>query len=125
MITSLIGSITFSLVIILYILLALGYPLGDFAMGGKYKVLPKTLRISCAISIIVQVFSVLVLLQLGNIFSIGIPDNIAKGFAYFIGFYLCINTIMNLFSKSSKERFIMTPLSAITAFCFFYTVISI
>jgi len=35
--------------------------------------------------------------------------------------YLSLNTVMNFISKSRKERYIMTPLSAITAVCFWIT----
>jgi len=54
MIASLIGSILFSIVIVLYILLALGLPYGDYTMGGKYKILPQKERIICIISVIIQ-----------------------------------------------------------------------
>lgn len=125
MITAWIGSITFLCVMILYVLLVLGFPLGEFAMGGKYKVLSKQYRFACALSVLVQLFAILVLMQLGNIFSFGLPENIVKGSAYFLGGYLCINTVMNGLSKSRKERLVMTPLSAITAFCIFYTIMNL
>jgi hypothetical protein len=123
LITAWIGSILLFLIVILYVLLALGLPLGAFAMGGRYKILPVNLRIATAVSILVQLFAILVLLQLGNIFSIGLPENIAKGFGYFFGAYLVVNTLGNAVSKSKEERLIMTPLSAVVAFCFFYTAI--
>ena len=35
MISALIGSFLFGMVIVLYILIVLGFPLGEYAMGGK------------------------------------------------------------------------------------------
>ncbi len=121
MITAWIGSLLLALVLILYVLLVLGLPLGEYAMGGKYRVLPSQMRVATAISVVIQLFAILVLLQLGEILSIGLPENIAKGVGYFFGAYLVLNTLMNAVSKSKKERLVMTPLSAIAAFCFLYT----
>lgn len=121
MITAWIGSIAFLSVAILYTLLVFGLPYGEFAMGGKYKVLPKQMRVACAISIIVQAVAILFLLQAGKVVSIGLSQNIAKIVCFFFSAYLLLNTIMNLLSKSKKEKFVMTPLSLITAICFFLT----
>lgn len=124
MITAWIGSVTFFSVMIIYILLVLGLPLGEFAMGGKHKVLPVKLRIACAVSILVQIFAILVLMQLGNILSVGLPHGFARGAGYFFSFYLVINSFMNGISNSKKEKLFVTPLSVITAFCFFFTTIN-
>ena len=123
MLTAWIGSVLFFVIMILYVLLALGLPLGAYAMGGTYRVLPPRFRIATAVSAFVQLFAILVLLQLGNILSIGLPAGVAKGIGIFFGGYLILNTLMNAASKSKKERFLMTPLSAVAAFCFLYTAI--
>ena len=123
MITAWIGSIVFLIAIILYVLLALGLPYGEFAMGGKYKVLPKQMRIICAISVFIQLFGVLSLLQTGNIINIDLLEPVSRGVSYFFAIFLSLNTIINAFSKSKKERFVMTPLSLIAAICFFLTAI--
>ncbi len=125
MITAWIGSILLLGVAILYCCIAAGYPLGEFAMGGKNRLPDKKMRISCGVSVLLQIFLLLVLLQLGGIFSIGLPLNAAKIIGYVTGGYFCLNTLMNLFSRSNKERFVMTPLSAITAFCFLFTAINV
>jgi hypothetical protein len=120
-ITALIGSVAFFAVTILYILLALGLPYGDFAMGGKYKVMPKQMRVACFISVFIQLVAIMFILQAGNIISIDFLRSLAKGACYFFAFYLIVNTIMNAFSKSKKEKFIMTPLSFLIAICFLIT----
>ncbi|MFZ0368904.1 MAG: hypothetical protein WAM07_04780 [Halobacillus sp.] len=124
MITAWIGSITFLAIAILYVLLALGLPYGEFAMGGKYKVLPKQMRIACAISVLIQLAAILFILQAGHVISIDLIAPIARGACYFFAFYLFLNTVMNLFSKSNKEKLVMTPLSLITAICFLMTALN-
>ncbi|UGB30560.1 hypothetical protein [Metabacillus sp. B2-18] len=66
MVTAWIGSISFLLVAILYVFLALGFPYGDFAMGGKYKVMPKQMRLTCIFSVFIQLIAVMFLLHVGN-----------------------------------------------------------
>jgi hypothetical protein len=120
-ITALTGSVAFLAVAILYILLAMGLPYGDFAMGGKYKVMPKQMRVACAISVLIQLVAIMFILQAGNVISIDALKTIAKGVCYFFAFYLIVNTIMNALSNSKKEKLVMTPLSFLTAICFLIT----
>ena len=95
------------------VLLALGYPLGEATMGGKYKILPKPLRIASAVSAIILLLMGYVYMQRANVITSDIaflPTNVLVW--VFTG-YLGLNTLANLASKSKKERMIMTPISAI------------
>lgn len=118
MITAWIGSLTLLVIVVLYITLVAGLPFGDFAMGGKYKIMPKQMRVACAVSVVVQIIAILVLLQTGRVIFIGLSKEIAKGVCYFFAVYLTLNTVINLLSKSKKEKLVMTPLSLVTAICF-------
>ena len=103
----------FVLVAFFQLLLSLGYPLGEFAMGGYYKVLPKKLRIVSTINAIILLFMGVIFLQHTDAiksFSF-LPTNILT---CIITVFLGVNTIANLISRSKKERFVMTPLSGIT-----------
>ncbi len=124
MTTAWIGAITLFAAAVLYILLALGLPYGELAMGGKHKTMPRNMRIVCGVSVVVQLGAAMVLLEAGGVNIAGLPVGIAKGICYFFAAYFSLNTIMNAFSKSKKERFIITPLSAITTICFFITAIN-
>lgn len=123
MIVALLGSLLFSLVVVLYVLLVLGFPYGEFAMGGKYKVIPPSARLMFVFSIAIQVFGILVLLQSGGVASFGIAPGVLKIAGYVFAVYLSLNVLMNAFSRSSKERKVMTPLSLLTAICYWVTVI--
>ncbi|MCL6453740.1 MAG: hypothetical protein K6T78_08990 [Alicyclobacillus sp.] len=118
MITAWIGSITLLGIAILYVLLAFGLPYGEFAMGGKYRIMPKRIRVACVVSVLIQIIGILDLLQSGNVISIGFPHGIEKGVCYLFAVYLLLNTVINFLSKSKKERLTMTPLSLLTAICF-------
>ena len=119
--TSIIGAGAFSIVIILSILIICGLPLGELTMGGKYKVFPRKLRIVLVAQLILQMFFVLLILQMGEFMPLWFSYNVTKIIGIVMAIYLSLNTIMNLISKSKKEKYIMTPLSFITAICFWIT----
>ena len=118
---SIIGAGDFSIVIILSILIICGLPLGELTMGGQYKVFPPKLRIVLVTQLILQVFFVLIILQMGEIIPLLFSYNVTKIIGIVMAIYLSVNTVMNLISKSKKEKYIMTPLSFVTAICFWIT----
>lgn len=121
MMTAMIGAVVFSIIIVLSILLICGLPLGEFTMGGKYKVFPKELRIILVAQLVLQMFFVVIILQMGGLIPLWFPNGVTKIVCMIMAAYLSLNTLMNLFSKSKKERYIMTPLSLISAVCFWIT----
>jgi len=54
--SSFIVAILFVSIAVFQVLLSLGFPLGEFAMGGYYKVLPKKLRIASAANALILLF---------------------------------------------------------------------
>jgi len=122
MVSSLIGACAFSVVIILSFLIILGLPLGELTMGGQYKVFPKKLRIVLVSQLLLQVFFVIVILQMGGFLPLWFSYKTTRIILIVMAVYLSLNVLMNLASKSKKERLIMTPLSLIAAVCFWITV---
>lgn len=118
---AIIGASTFSVVIIVSILLICGLPLGELTMGGQYKVFPKKLRIVLVLQLALQIFFVIIILQMGGIIPLWFSRNVTKIICVVMAVYLSLNTVMNCISKSKKEKFIMTPLSLISAICFWVT----
>ena len=119
--TAIIGAIALSIVTILSFLIFCGLPLGELTMGGQYKVFPKKLRILLVIQFILQIFFVVIILQTGGLISLWFSYNTTKIICIAMAIYLSLNTVMNMISKSKIERYVMTPLSAISAFCFWMT----
>ena len=122
MVSSFIGACAFSVVIILSLLIILGLPLGELTMGGQYKVFPKKLRIVLVSQLLLQVFFVIVILQMGGYLPLWFSHKTTRIILIVMAVYLSLNVLMNLASKSRKERLIMTPLSLIAAVCFWITV---
>lgn len=118
---SIIGACTFSIVIILSILIICGVPLGELTMGGQYKVFPKKLRILLFTQLVLQIFFVIVILQMREFIPLWFSVKATKIIGIIMAVYLSLNTIMNFISKSKKEKYIMTPLSLISAVCFWVT----
>jgi hypothetical protein len=105
-------------------LLAIGLPLGRFAYGGKYETLPKNLRIISIVAIGIFVFGLIsVLIQVGVITII--PNSILFDIVVWVlAFYLSLNTLANLASKSKSEKLVMTPISLSLAICLFIVAIA-
>ena len=118
---AIIGAGAFSIVIILSLLIICGLPFGELTMGGQYKVFPKKLRIVLLTQLILQIFFVIIVLQMGGFISLWFSAKITKIIGIVMAVYLSVNTIMNFLSKSKKEKYIMTPLSLIAAICFWIT----
>lgn len=121
--TAIIGTILLGIVIIMSICIICGAPLGEFTMGGRYKVFPPKLRGVLATQLILQIFFAVILLELGGFIPLIFPHNTTKVIGYILSVYLSINCLANLFSKSKKERYVMTPLAAFTAVCFWINTI--
>lgn len=116
---AIIGAGVFSIVIVLSFLIVCGFPLGELTMGGRYKVFPKKLRIVLVMQLIIQIYFVVIILQMGGLIPFWFSENATKIICIIMAVYLSFNTIMNFISKSKKEKYIMTPLSAISAVCFY------
>ncbi len=118
---SILGAVIFGVIATMTILVACGLPLGEYTMGGQHKVLPKNLRVAAVISVAIQIFAMIIILQAGDFISLWFSFKVTKYICFFFAAYLSLNTIMNMISKSRKERFVMTPLSLIAGICFWIT----
>ncbi|MCI8955363.1 MAG: hypothetical protein HFG29_00050 [Eubacterium sp.] len=118
---AIIGASVFSIVIVLSFFIICGLPLGELTMGGQYKVFPKKLRFIMVAQLILQIFFVVIILEMGGFIPLWFSENTTKIICIVMAVYLSLNMVMNFISKSRKEKYIMTPLSAISAVCFWIT----
>ncbi|MGG5461246.1 hypothetical protein [Clostridium sp. B9] len=118
---AILGAILFLVIVMLSILVALGLPLGEFTMGGQHRILPKKYRIMAIISVAIQLFAIMIILQAGGLIPLWFSVKVTKYICLFFAAYLCLNTIMNFVSRSKKEKYVMTPISFVTAACFLIT----
>ncbi len=112
------GTVLLTVVIILSIALICGAPLGEYTLGGKFRVFPGKYRVILATQLFLQVFFMMILLQLGGYIPLVFSHGGTKIIGIVLAAYLSLNCLANLFSKSKKEKYVMTPLSLITAVCF-------
>lgn len=122
---SILGAILFGIVAVITFLNTLGFPLGEFSMGGKYKIMPTKLRIATGISFLIQLFAIVVILQSGGFMALWFSEKITKYICFFFAGYLLLNTVMNLLSTSKKEKYFATPLSIVASICFWITAFNI
>ena len=118
---SILGAVLFGVMAIMTVLVACGFPLGEFTMGGQHKILPKKFRVMAVISVGIQIFAMIIILQAGGFISLWLSFKVTKYICFFFAAYLFLNTIMNMISKSRKEKYVMTPLSFIAGICFWIT----
>ena len=118
---SILGAVLFGVIVIMTVLVACGLPLGEFTMGGQHKILPKKFRVVAVILAAIQVFAMIIILQAGGFISLWLSFKLTKYICFFFAVYLSLNTIMNMISKSRKEKYVMTPLSFIAGICFWIT----
>lgn len=118
---AIIGACLCLVVIILSVLLICGLPLGELTMGGQYKVYPGKLRIVLVVQLILQVFFVITILQAGGFMPLWFSYKSTKIVCIVMAVYLSLNVVLNFISKSKKEKYVITPLSLMTAICFWIT----
>ena len=118
---AILGASLFLGIAILYVLVALGLPLGEFTMGGQHKILPKKYRVMAIVSVVIQLFAIIIILQADGLISSWFSIKVTKYICIFFALYLSLNVIMNFISRSKKERYVMTPVSFVSAICFFVT----
>ena len=118
---SILGAVLFGIITIMTVLVACGLPLGEFTMGGQHKILPKKFRVMVAISVATHIFAMIIILQAGGFIPLWLSFKVTKYICFFFAAYLSLNTIMNMLSKSRKEKYVMTPFSLIAGICFWIT----
>ncbi|GMA07196.1 hypothetical protein GCM10025886_03470 [Tetragenococcus halophilus subsp. flandriensis] len=120
-ISSIIVALIFVSLAIFQELLTMGYPLGEFTLGGYYKTLPKKLRVVSAISSLILLFMAVVVLKHANVLK-GLDFLPTSLLMWIIVIYLALITLANAISQSKKEKYTMTPLSGIAfLLCLFIT----
>lgn len=123
-IIALFGILMLVLLSIFQLLLVAGKPLGEYAWGGQYKVLPKKLRIASVFSIILYVVFGFFLASKAGLIN-AIPDGTFLTVAMWIfTCYFVLGIFMNAISRSKKERALMTPVAVSLAVVFLLVTLS-
>jgi hypothetical protein len=96
--------------------LAAGAPWGRLAWGGQHEVLPRQLRISSAVSVVVYAAMTLLILDAARL-----VDVLSEGFAdvaiWVLTAYFALGVPLNAISRGRIERAVMTPVVLLLAVC--------
>ncbi|GCF95443.1 hypothetical protein NRIC_33340 [Enterococcus florum] len=86
----LLGALLFSVIALLTFLVTFGLPLGEYTLGGKFKVLPKKMRLISASSFVIQIIAIVIILYAGKIVSIDFSYSLAKKYVSFLLSFLSL-----------------------------------
>jgi hypothetical protein len=92
-------------------LLATGRPLGRLAWGGRYEVLPVSLRIGSVLSVVSYAVIAWLLWR-----AVAQPGD-AGPWSWIVTAFFGLGIMMNAASRSRPERLVMTPVVAVLAAC--------
>lgn len=101
--TAIIGAVLLLLVVVMSIALILGVPLGEFTLGGRFKVFPAKLRFVLVTQLLLQVFFAIVLLQLGHIYPLWFSHKVTKIIGFFLPFICRLIALAIFFPKARKS----------------------
>jgi hypothetical protein len=92
-------------------LLALGFPLGQVAWGGKYENLPPGLRVGSLLSAGIFAFGTLYVLERADILAVLDQPTVVRYAVWILAALFGLSTLANLSSSSKWEKRIMTPIA--------------
>lgn len=114
-----IGAALLAVVIVMSILLICGLPLGEFSMGGRFgKIWPPKIKLLGVTQLLTQMFALYIILVAGTGIPYFINYIVTRVICFVFAVFFFGNTFLNIISPSKKEKFVMTPMSLISAVCF-------
>jgi len=99
---------------VMQLLLIAGAPIGEYAWGGQHRVLPRRRRIGAAVAILLYALFAAILLSRCGVLLGGESAVIVVATWVLFG-YATLSVLLNLASRSRKERKVQTPISIVLA----------
>lgn len=90
-----------------------GAPLGRYAWGGSDRVLPQKRRVASVVAIVLYVAFALLFVTEAGVMQTTLSPMVVTIAAWVVVGYLALGTVMNALSRSPRERWVMTPVSAV------------
>jgi hypothetical protein len=112
------------LVMVLQLLLAAGFPLGQAAWGGQAQVLPPLLRWASLATVGVLGLAAWIVLARANLAAPGAEPVAIRVVVWVFAGFLSLNTLGNMASSSAVERYGMASVSLLLVVCFMVVALS-
>lgn len=121
---AILATIVLGMVMVLQVLLAAGFPLGQAAWRGQYRVLPQALRWASLATVGVLGLAVWVVLARAGLVAPGAGSGVGQVATWVFAAFFALNTIGNIASRSRVERYGMTPVTVLLVICFIVVALS-
>jgi hypothetical protein len=115
---AIVATLVLGLVMVLQVLLAAGFPLGQAAWRGQYRVLPHALRWASLATVGVLGLAAWVVLARVGLAAPGAEAVAVRVATWVFAGFFCLNTLGNIASRSRVERYAMTPVTVLLVICF-------
>lgn len=115
---AIVAALVLGLVIVLQALLAAGFPLGQAAWRGQYRILPHALRWASLATMGVLGLAAWVVLARVELVAPGAEPIVVRVATWIFAGFFALNTLGNIASRSTVERYVMTPLTVLLVICF-------
>ena len=122
---AIVATLVLSLVIVLQALLAAGFPLGQAAWRGQYRILPHALRWASLATVGVLGLAAWVVLARVDLVAPGAEAVAVQVATWVFAGFFCLNTLGNIASRSRAERHAMTPVTVLLIICFIVAAVSL
>jgi hypothetical protein len=121
---AIVATIVLGLIMILQLLLAMGFPLGQAAWGGQNEVLSANLRWASLATVGILGLAAWIVLSRANLARPGAGPVAIQMFAWVFAVFLSLNTLGNIASSSAVERYVMAPVVLLLVVCFVVVALS-
>ncbi len=91
-----------------------GQPIGEYAWGGQHRVPPPRLRRAAVVAILLYLGFAALLLSRSGVLP-GRGTGVIAVATWVLFAYCIVGTVLNLISRSRRERLVQTPVSTLLA----------
>ncbi len=111
--------VIFAGLVVFEMLLALGFPLGRFAWGGYYAIVPIELRIASVLAMAFYAIAIVIVLARAKMTGVSAESRFVRYGIWALTLLFSLSTVSNIASQSPYERLLMTPIALILSIlCF-------
>lgn len=103
-----------ALMVLFQLALAFGAPFGHFAWGGRYRVLPRRLRIGSLVALPIYAIIAVIVLDRAELIDM-LPGSVSTVGTWIVFAYLLLSAGLNAISPSKHERYAAGALSLVLA----------